>query len=703
MLKQNRTCLCGHRSKQLSAVSPELPRKETPIPTEASQPDDRRIDIHHRPNRYFPEIDGLRAIAVLAVVFHHAGMGFSGGYVGVDIFFVISGFLITGIITKQIENKSFSLLDFWARRIRRILPAVSVVVACSLVAGFLILDGPGLRSLSLSAIAQTVIAANVFFSLDVGYFAKGAEFKPLLHTWSLAVEEQFYLFLPLLLLITYRFFKRKSAVWVIAAIFLASLTTCIYSAHDPAAFYHMHRRAWELLAGALLACLSSRIRMNRSTANVSAALGLALMLGSIFLYDTETATRSAYAVPPVLGAVLFIAACTKHSTMTGTMLSLRPVVFTGLISYSLYLWHWPIFSFSRSLFIETTMERNLWMIAIALAVSVISWRFIETPMRRAPKHRPIAKAFVFGGVVSVGLLFLSAFLVKFGSHIRPESPRLATLASDIYWVGNGYRGKPSPMGLKPVTPASHRPAFVYWGDSHAMASAQLVDNKASEHGLTGAAYLRSSILPVPGIVRAHWNPSRRSEVLEFNQRVFRTIVDEQIPHVILLCRWTSCLTQDKFATDAITSTDRPRQTEAHASLLRQLQRLLDALQAEGIHVWLIHQLPEISSPYTARDFYLKERFPSWNDMPSSAPFLPAQREKHERLSNVFGSLDAPNLTVLDPTPQCLNAMGEIEIYSDRSHYRDAHHVTRHGAEHFLGNALDVIFSRIQSEQTLNRD
>ena len=277
---------------------------------------------------YRPEVDGLRAIAVIAVLIYHLGIGLPGGFVGVDVFFVISGFLITGIIHRGLENGTFSLGEFWERRVRRIFPALFVVLAATLAAGYWLLPPNELEDLGRSSVAQALLVANVYFSQSTGYFAGPAEFKPLLQTWSLAVEEQFYLFFPLALCFLKRIGRMKLFT-LLATIALISLAASIYGIvfHPGSAttFYLLPTRAWELLVGCMLAVLPWKCRPSPRRDGAIAILGLLAIAIPIFMYDSSTPFPGLAAVPPVLGtaAIIFATASTPTIWLCKA-LSLRP-------------------------------------------------------------------------------------------------------------------------------------------------------------------------------------------------------------------------------------------------------------------------------------------------------------------------------------------------------------------------------------------
>jgi peptidoglycan/LPS O-acetylase OafA/YrhL len=295
---------------------------------------------------YRPEIDGLRALAVIPVILFHAGFSaFSGGFVGVDIFFVISGYLITGILIRELEEQNFSIITFYERRARRILPALYFVILICVPFAWAWMLPEDLKDFFQSIVAVLFFASNVLFFTENGYFDGPSEEKPLLHTWSLAVEEQYYIFFPLLLLLLWRFGKRPVFhVLTVFALFSLVLSELTWRTNPDANFFLAHTRAWELLAGALAAFYVSKAGVKDS--NTLSSIGLIVILASIFLYDDSIPFPSIYALLPVLGTVCLILFA-HPKTMVFYLLS-RPVfVGIGLISYSAYLWHQPILVFLK--------------------------------------------------------------------------------------------------------------------------------------------------------------------------------------------------------------------------------------------------------------------------------------------------------------------------------------------------------------------
>jgi peptidoglycan/LPS O-acetylase OafA/YrhL len=331
--------------------------------------------------KYRSEIDGLRSIAVLPVILFHAGFAiFSGGFVGVDVFFVISGYLITLMIISERKKDEFSILNFYERRIRRIIPALfTVILSCLPFVWFWMMPFE-IRDFSQSIVAVVFFASNILFWQESNYFEPESDQKPLLHTWSLAVEEQFYVFFPLLILIFWRL-GRNNLFLLISAISMLSLLISEWGskAFPSANFYLAPGRAWELLFGSLTAMIVINNKPNKS--NLLSALGLLMILFAIFIFDEDTPFPSFYTLIPVLGTCLIILFA-DNTTLVGRILSLRILVFLGLISYSAYLWHQPIFAFAR---IKSLGDPSILLMTclsfLALFLAYLSWRFVEQPFR----------------------------------------------------------------------------------------------------------------------------------------------------------------------------------------------------------------------------------------------------------------------------------------------------------------------------------
>jgi peptidoglycan/LPS O-acetylase OafA/YrhL len=358
--------------------------------------------------RYRAEIDGLRAVAVIPVVLFHAGFGlFSGGFVGVDIFFVISGYLITSIIVREMEGGSFSLLHFYERRARRILPALTFVVGvCIPFAWFLLLPGD-MEDFLGSIVAICFFVSNFFFLQESDYFDQGAELEPLIHTWSLSVEEQFYLLFPLFLLLLWKRGKGRVQAGLFA-VFVASLALAHWGAYaqPKGTFLLLPMRAWELALGAIVALYLGGQAGSRDLKRPQffSLVGLALLAFAIFAFDETTPFPSLYALVPTIGAALIIV-CATPETLVGAVLGSRALVGIGLISYSAYLWHQPIFAFSRYASIQPLGDGVMLLLSVsAFFLAWFTWRYVEQPFRKPAR---ISLRALVGSAVATGTVLLT--------------------------------------------------------------------------------------------------------------------------------------------------------------------------------------------------------------------------------------------------------------------------------------------------------
>ena len=356
--------------------------------------------------KYRPEVDGLRAVAVLPVVLFHLGLPWiPGGFVGVDVFFVISGFLITSIILKEQAAGTFTFPSFWMRRVRRILPAMLTMLIATSVAGYFLMYGPSWKELGDQAIAAICLYANIeMWQLSGDYWGPAAENAPLLHTWSLSVEEQFYVFYPLLLLILLKFTPRRVFPTILGGSIL-SLAIGVYATtyHPNTAFYLLPARAWELAAGCLLAIFESS-RGPAPKGNISRTLafaGLLLIGAGYYLIDGSGGFPGFWALLPVVGTVLVIRFSSGEKCLAGGVLSWAPVVYLGKCSYSLYLWHWPVIVFAGALELKHPGQVNLLgILATFTIMTLVSYHFVEKPTRKMVQIAPLVIGLL---IVSLGL------------------------------------------------------------------------------------------------------------------------------------------------------------------------------------------------------------------------------------------------------------------------------------------------------------
>ena len=366
---------------------------------------------------YRAEIDGLRGLAVLPVIFFHAGFElFSGGFVGVDVFFVISGYLITTILIEDIENKRFSFVNFYERRARRLLPALFFVLIVCLPYVWIWMLPSQMKDFSASIFSVSVFLSNLYFMSQINYFAPSAELNPLLHTWSLSVEEQFYLFFPLLLLLLLKPSRRFALFGIfLLAIFSFTFSELAWRENQERNFFFSLSRFWEIFAGSIAAFVVQKHGIQKN--NFIAMLGLAAIICSIFIYDKRTPFPSFYALVPVVGTALFIIYA-ESETLAARILSTKLFTSIGLISYSAYLWHQPVFAFTRIKLLEQPSSALMAVLSlISLVLAYLSWQFVEKPFRN--------RKFLSGKIIftssSIGLCFFMALgILGYKEKISPS-------------------------------------------------------------------------------------------------------------------------------------------------------------------------------------------------------------------------------------------------------------------------------------------
>jgi peptidoglycan/LPS O-acetylase OafA/YrhL len=630
------------------------------------------------------DIDGLRAVAVLPVVFYHFQIApFSGGFVGVDIFFVISGYLITSLIHGETLNGAFSLARFYERRIRRILPALFLMMLATTALAGSVLFPQDLMNFARSLVATALFGSNFYFWSTVDYFDIVAERKPLLHTWSLAVEEQFYLLYPALFWLL-RGTSQLKLVYVVGAIFLVSLAANIWALRfaPVSDFYLLPFRAWELMLGALLAL--TPLKSSGRTSTMLAWSGLALLLFSIFAFSADTPFPGEYALLPCIGAACVIYA--GPQTIVGRALSLRPVVFIGLISYSLYLWHWPLLIFARYVVLRDLLVcEKLALILISGMVATLSWAYVEKPFRTLGK---IASRFLLPLAGSgIGIFVIASIAGEFSRGLPQRfdrafrslveaTVRMPDQCQTPHAVGPHRFCR---IGAPEITPAT----FVMWGDSHAGTLLPAFMDIVQRERLSGYTAGRGNCAPLTGVMMLSGATGKICR--DFNDETVRIATEGNIRTVFLAAKWAAYAEGTNFSIDdggpsiflrddLSSSSDRRQNIHVFS---RGLERTVAALTDAGKNVIIVASVPEmkVSVPHALTR---KHMFNLDTDIRLElADYL--QRQIH-----VFSEFDKMQrrygAKIVYPH-QMLCANGYCDITRDGvALYSDSNHLTKFGAK-----------------------
>lgn len=627
------------------------------------------------------EIDGLRAIAVVPVILFHAGFSlFSGGYVGVDVFFVISGYLISSILLEEMENQRFSLLNFYERRARRLLPALFLVLAVAALAGWILLFGQQRRDFFQSLAAVPLFSSNFLFWRESGYFATEAELKPLLHTWSLAIEEQFYVIFPLLLfaLITW---LRKYLVLLIAAIALLSLALAqlTVSSGPSTAFFLLHTRFWELLIGTLVA-IYLRYQDDQPTHQWLSAIGFGMIAFAIFAFDSSTPFPSIYALVPTLGTALVIVYA-GQKTIVYRLLSQRVFVGIGLISYSAYLWHQVVFAYARHATLEEpSAAMFLALSALSLALAVLSWKLVEKPFRNKSLF---SRRAIFSWAAGGSFLFiaLGVYAAQFAPQNNPQ--QLAPVYAE-QWADDDecffHNGFAKDMAAECVTPEPNRHLAFLLGDSHAEALSKTLRAELYDQGYDLVSVSYAGCLPIQLTTRkplAMWKGCRDSI-----DAAWELVEEHPNAPVIISARWAHYLEGTTFdnelggrdpVIDGRTYVHTPGNVNfANQSLTLHIQSELTQ-RSESRAIVVLGPIPEMGwdVPYQVHKSIRLGREIHRIELP-----IEVFNQRNQKFNNVISNLDDQNITILFPDTIVCNTFrpSVCLAYEDgTSYYRDSNH------------------------------
>jgi peptidoglycan/LPS O-acetylase OafA/YrhL len=553
------------------------------------------------------DIDGLRCLAVLPVVLYHYSVGaFGGGYVGVDVFFVISGYLISGIIYSEVSESRFSLLGFYERRARRILPALFVLLVVTSVLSYFLLFPADLKSFAMSVIWTVFFVSNIGFWKETGYFDALANTKPLLHTWSLAVEEQFYLLFPLLL-IALRNASRRIVLFVISAITLGSLalSVALVKNHPDPVFYWSVTRAWELGIGAVLA-IGKLPPLTHRYREALAALGLIMIIVAVIAFGNGEPPYMLNLVVPCVGAALLLHAGSHGPTVAGRILSWRPFVLIGLISYSLYLWHWPLYVFVLYAAPQWLSPAGKVLLVLASAgIAALSWRYVERPFRGKSGVLTRPRLFAAAGVAASFIVASAAVIFVLNGLPQRFPADINRLLAD----GDDADTLPRACAELPLedlragrlcsfgSARADAAPFILWGDSHAHAIEPGLDVWAKRHNRRGIFAVRLGCIPLVGATNvAH------QECDAVNDAILAQILANKARDVVLDGLWGLAAESKPFSSDqqvwvlADAQSSGDSASDNHAVFARGINRTVQRLVDGGKHVVIIAAVPEIRWP-----------------------------------------------------------------------------------------------------------
>lgn len=649
-----------------------------------------------QPPQYRPDIDGLRAIAVILVVAYHAGVpGLTFGFIGVDIFFVISGYLITSLLIRELADTGhISLLAFYGRRIRRLMPAMVVVILSSLVLGYVLLTPIGQQqSLSESAIASIAFFANYYFIATTGgYFDGPTDQVPLLHMWSLSVEEQFYALWPVLLMVGTLLAKRCGKhPWT----FLAAIATVgigasfcygvwLSSLNPNAAYFSVLSRGWQLLAGALLACLIGRGLLPQASNIAMSALAV---LGAVLLLVAASVIEGSHGYPgwagmlPVLSALaLIVSGFGSASTPISWLLSTRPFVFVGKVSYPWYLWHWPLLAMSRAYHLgEADLSRDLALVALSFVLAYLTYRLVEKPAVRFFKRHSITnKQLVKLGGLSSVLLALAAFGLM--SHANQQKSvglyrQLESAAQEMPDLRAACHLSTPFQGLPEVSTCMNRsetdsPDLLLWGDSHADHYSPMLDELASDLQFTFLQRTFSTCPPLMGY--SHGYSSGHSRENDRHCELFKAemaselsrLVEGGLSGVVLSASWLGRTS-----------------SETHIAQAEEgLRKTVDTLLGHGLRIVVVAPTPVFSVPMTE---CLARRTEA-----SCSAFQRQREKRREAMLAVMHDIaeHETDVRVVDfhaqlcPGGKCHSLLGDTVVY------RDEHHLTTRAARELASSA-----------------
>ena len=616
--------------------------------------------------KYRAEIDGLRAVAVVLVVLFHLGLGFSGGYVGVDVFFVISGYLITRIILEQQCNGTWSFYRFWYRRFMRLAPALAGMVLAVLVGGYFLLLPSDYKNVAEAAIAQFFMVANIYVWQTTGYFDGPSGVRPLLHGWSLAVEEQFYLIYPIFVVLLARISHRILVGGMLLVAVMSFLMSEYGAQHHPVVtFLLLPTRAWELFLGGLLVKFPKPSDKLIRIFPVFGYGGIAAVILSGIFFSDETRFPGFSALVPCLGTAAIILSTSVKDSGVRRLLSWAPLVFIGQISYSMYLWHWPIIAFWS--YHNFGVALNIWtavqLLALTVCCGYLSWKYLEQPLRIKPANELSFRFFRLTkwsiGLVSSCIILAGAIIHfnGFDSRLSVEAQCVNTASIKKSFARNPNMAKRGDFPrVGSLENKKESIDFIVWGDSHALQLVSLIDEMARGSGKQGI------IASMPGTVPALdvWRTWRKDYEREWNENVMQWIEKKDIKDVILVCFWSQRIgampeVNSRYLISGPNS-DSKTPDQAAMALSEGLEKTIKRLAEAGRNVWVVGQMP-FTSGDPKKEWLMNNYFGKAVAADETlGPYVTAKR----KVDHLLDSIDA-QFERLDPACQVFKGKSTMAL------------------------------------------
>jgi len=648
---------------------------------------------------YRKDIDGLRAIAVLMVVFYHAEFSFiSGGFIGVDVFFVISGYLITTVLLRDVESNSFSFAQFYLRRLRRLMPAFIFISVLTTIGATVLLLPSALIKYSESLLAAFLSISNLYFwkNSGGGYFSPGTDELPLLHTWSLSVEEQYYVLWPLFLVISYRYVKRNRLGGVIAILAVVSLLLSQWLAitKPTTAYFFLPTRAFELLMGGGVAYYYSSLpTLNRYVNHFLSFTGMLFVLGSGFILTDESTFPGVNALFPCLGVcILIYTGRNRHNTgVINRIISIRPLVFIGLISYSLYLWHWPVFAFLNVAGIILLDHEKWFVIFILILLAYLTWFIIEQPFRHKYKFRfvkTLISYVMFPVVACIGYAF---FIYNSSGYINRFSPKVILMIDAInsrsenrnnHCHNTKFTNQTKDRCTLGFSEKSEIDVLIV-GDSHADAVTGMVDVLLKDEELKGYVITANTMIYLPGVVS--YEPKGQGQenkaFLRRGNHLTQLIAsEEKFNFIVLAGRWASYISglndHDKkngeiYLQDIKVKGDLNLFNSA-INFELGMDRAISVISRAGAIPVIIESVAEFGLDKS--DCVIRNKI--WANNQNCSINIESVKSRQKKVNEIFANLKKkyPSIIFIDPKKimcgktLCYSSLNGVPLYKDDDHF-----------------------------------